>query len=553
VDDDGQHFPGLKGQIDETSEEDNRLIHEFSVLGELNATISTLLQILTIPSVTFLREEQPIVPLVFFEPRSSNIPARYDTVLSVIAQRLQTNPDVILELRGYYDVETDGENEFSIAQERMETVKKQLTKMGTPPSSIIMLSSAEYDAGKERIPVIRANIPQRDKKMVQDENRRVEMIARFENTKHLVYEFPLSLADAEIPLQNRNVIDTLANKIGGILCSDHSSIVLVEGVVPRGGDAVDFLQKTSMVRDYLIPRLQVFCPLERIPVAIAGEGTEGLVRIWLSAEGIVFKPVENVEAAKEFIIPDDMNKNLLVISVSAPELIRNFSIFAYNEDKGDTVRFFASGDGPPPAQIVWDWRDDDGNLIDPRGTYRAVMLLEDRFGHIYRFQSEPMWVVVEELEYRLESSIVVQFSFDETVSESKYLESRLEEFARQIVDKALLPGNQIIVRLTGHTDIIGTETRNQRLSEERAEKELEKFRDLLQFVLRLDNLSDLNEWLRKNKVTLESRGVRDKEPYEIERYRNGKFEKVLVGDNVTPEGRSVNRRVVIEIEERMTK
>ena len=291
VDDDGTRFPGINGRVAETSEEDNQYTHEFLVFGDMKATVSPLIQVLTIPSITFIREEQPIVPLVFFKEKSAEILPKYDTTLSIISQRMIDNPDVVLELRAYVDVETDGDS-TSLVKKRAEAVKDRLVKLGTPPSSVIIVSPDEYDYKKPRISTVRENIPPRDKRMVQEENRRVEMVARFEGIPHLVYEFPLEPSAEEIPNKDRAVLDTVADKLAGVLCSDHSAIILIEGIVAKGGNPVEYLRTLDIVRKYLLPRLQVFCPLERIPIAIAGEGKRSKVRIWLSAEAIIFKPIE---------------------------------------------------------------------------------------------------------------------------------------------------------------------------------------------------------------------------------------------------------------------
>ncbi len=553
ADDDGSHFPGIFGKIDETNEEDNRFTHQLTILGQLNVTLSPLLQVLTIPTVTFVREDEPIVPIVFFDSASASVPERFDSTLAIIAERLQMNPDVVLELRGYIDTSSDGNN-AELAVARMDSVAEKLIRLGVPPSSIVKVDSTEYDPTKPRIPIKRPKIPADERRMIEEENRRVEMIARFENIPHMVFEFPLGGDAKQIPEKYRITLDTIAQKLAGVLCSDHSAIILVEGVLSQNEDPVAMLRTLDIVRNYLLPRLQVFCPLERIPVALAQEKTKkSMVRIWLSAEKIIFQPIEQAEAAKEFKIPDDVRRNLIIISVNEPEYVRSYRLYAVNEDVGREIKHFAAGDGPPPSQVVWDWRDDNGNLIDPRGTYRIVLEVTDEMGRKYKFTSEPIWVIVEEWEHRFESSIVVQFTFDEAVSTSKYLESRLEEFAREIIDKTQIPDNVVKVQLTGHTDIIGTPSHNLKLSRLRAEKELKYLRYLLKFLLSLETDTQLDQWMKEHNLTLKAVGMGESQPYYIERYRNGKFEKVLVGDNRLPEGRSVNRRVVIDIDEMIKK
>ena len=553
ADDDGSHFPGIFGELDESQEDDNRIDHNLLVFGKLIVSISPLLQVLSIPTVTFVRQDEPIVPVVFFDSSSTIVHERFDTMLSIIAQLLQSNPDVVIELKGYIDPESDNKK-LDYAVTRMDSVAQKLIRLGVPPSSIVKIDTAEYNPTAPRISLTSENISLQEKRMIAEENRRVEMSARFQNIPLMVYEFQLPAGSQDIPKKNREVLDTIAEKLAGVLCSDHSAVILVEGIPGYDDDPVDVLLSLDIVRKYLLPRLQVFCPLERIPISLGeGDAKKALVRIWLSAEKIIFKPIEQAEVAKEFKIPDDVRRNLIIISVNNPESVNRYKIFAINEDVDDTVRIFAAGDGPPPSQVVWNWRDDNGNLIDPRGTYRIILDLTDELGQKYHIISDPIWVIVEEWEHRIESSIVVQFSFDEAVTESKYLESRLEEFARLIIDKSQIPDNSIIVRLTGNTDIIGTPIRNQRLSEIRGKKELKYLRNMMRFILGLDSDLELDQWLKRNNTQLKSTGKRDTQPYTIERYRNGDFEKVIIGDNSKPEGRSINRRVVIEIDEMIKK
>jgi len=553
VDDSGSNFPGILGKIEEAYEDDNRYIHEIIVFGDLTVSITPLLQVLAIPTLTYIREDEPIIPVVFFDSLSAEVPNRFDSTLAVIAERLQLNPDVVIELKSFIDEESDSNNS-SLVLSRAESMRDKLVRFGVPFSSVGIRDTSEYDYRKPRIPITSETISSDEKKMIQDENRRVEMIAHFADIPYLVYEFELGAGSVEIPDMHKSIIDTITERMAGVLCSDHSAIILLEGYYAHKQDPIEVLSVLDVVRDYLRPRLQIFCPLDRIPIALGDiESRKIRIKIWLSAEKIIFKPIEQAEAAKEFKIPQDFHSNLIRIAINRPENVRKYDVSILNEESDVTIKKLVKGDGPPPSQVVWDWRDDNGNLIDPRGRYRIVLIVTDQIGQVYRVLSEPIWVTVEEWEHRLESSMVVQFSFDEATSESRYLESRLEVFARSIIEKAQIPDNSLVVRLTGHTDIIGKSSYNLNLSRLRAEKELRILRYLFRFILGFATEHELDQWLVVNKVKLEAVGERDNNPYTIERYRNGVFEKHVLGDNSLPEGRSINRRVVIEIEEMIKK
>ncbi|MGC9316042.1 MAG: hypothetical protein ACP5G4_10540, partial [bacterium] len=57
----------------------------------------------------------------------------------------------------------------------------------------------------------------------------------------------------------------------------------------------------------------------------------------------------------------------------------------------------------------------------------------------------------------------------------------------------------------------------------------------------------LDKWLEDHRVTLDYEGKSYREPMMVSRFEEGYWKRELVGDNTLPEGRLVNRRVVLEI------
>ena len=98
--------------------------------------------------------------------------------------------------------------------------------------------------------------------------------------------------------------------------------------------------------------------------------------------------------------------------------------------------------------------------------------------------------------------------------------------------------------IEGHTDVIGRISRNKQLSLERAEA----VEDLLR--LTMANILDMSQqalktWLSEHGVSLSSTGLGATKPLEVEIFRNGAKEKKLVGDDSLPEGRTINRSVIV--------
>jgi outer membrane protein OmpA-like peptidoglycan-associated protein len=146
------------------------------------------------------------------------------------------------------------------------------------------------------------------------------------------------------------------------------------------------------------------------------------------------------------------------------------------------------------------------------------------------------------------SSIIIQFVFDEISSTSRFLESRIDLFAQWILKISSNPEIESAeIKVLGHTDRIGSSGRNTELSEQRAQKEYDAIRVHLAAMLGLTELSDVDKWLQSKKIHLRRIGLADAQPYIVNKFQNERFEQLLIGDNNYPEGRSINRRVVIEV------
>jgi len=71
----------------------------------------------------------------------------------------------------------------------------------------------------------------------------------------------------------------------------------------------------------------------------------------------------------------------------------------------------------------------------------------------------------------------------------------------------------------------------------------------MKYLLNLKTDAELDKWLKDHQVELRAKGFGEREPYTIRRWnsKTKQAEIVTIGDNGYPEGRTVNRRVILEM------
>ena len=123
-------LPRIHGKIDEEDWDNNTGVGEFYVYAPVEATITPAQTALSVTKMSVYQEEEPIIPFVFFDVKSTDIDERFNRMLSIVASRLATNPDATLLIRGYYSQYSEGDtlNGWSLAQNRAESVKSRLVQ-----------------------------------------------------------------------------------------------------------------------------------------------------------------------------------------------------------------------------------------------------------------------------------------------------------------------------------------------------------------------------------------------------------------------------------------
>ncbi|MBN1754571.1 type IX secretion system membrane protein PorP/SprF [bacterium] len=555
VDDDGLMIPELNGEIEEIDEDNNKGMVEVDVFPFPKGTVKPRETVLNISKITLVREEQPLVPMVFFDPGNTDVGDRFDPLLATIAKRLEENPDVIINLYGYYNPESEGVGSdlfgAKIAEDRAVAVRSALLKhVPGARGQIRIVPTESYDVSRRRAGYSEEH-QEEDVPLAEAENRRVEIRANIEKYEEKEYTIYFNHNSAEIDPSGISQLREHASEFKEILENNPEMILLIEGFVTEEEGVLGELSfdRASNLKQQLGSILgDEFTSKHFNKIFIKGNtdtfAAQGKVVVGMSGEGLAYRPMEGIMAAKEFELEEEQ-ANFLTITSDVPAGVDSYKVSIIKPD-GQLFKVLAEGSGAIPTGIPWDWKDEDGNLIDPNQKYICRMDIKDKLGQTFTTFSDTLRAEVTRRMQQTETLIIVQFTFDEKISESKFLESRIEYVARKFIEKAQQPKKKLVAVVGGHTDVIGMDRRNRELAEFRAQKEEENLRRYLVYLLGLNSNSELNSWLAEHNTTLTSKGFADSKPYIIDRWEENQFKTYEIGDNNLPEGRTINRRVVIE-------
>ncbi len=553
VDDRGDRIPEIRGKVPEEDEANNTGMGECDVFLSPEGNIKPRDEKLKVSKLTLYQEEEPMIPIVFFEKESATIDARYDAMLSEVADRLKVNPDVLIYLRGYYDEESEqGDNKESLALSRARAVEGKLTSLGAPASQVKVVDSGFF-MGKSRAGNLSNQWISRDKKLMSAENRRTELSAWFPQGVDFLIEIPL--AGNKLGQDGMNNIGGQIGAIQNLLSRNPEAMILVESAYNKDTkeDADLAFMRVIEVGRYI--REQLGSDLEervKIHAAFEPEAEVEQVLVYPNSEGVIWRPKVGDRVFTDYQV-EGAEENLVQIDATVDAGVDSFGVVIVNE-KGQLVRTLAYGKGDIPSGLAWDWRDNSGELLDFDNKYFAKLDIRDKMGENFLTYSDTMEIQVTRQSKRIESLVIVLFRFDEDVPESKFLETRVEYVARRFIERADKANTRVTAFVTGHADSIGPEYDNIALSSKRANRELNNLKNYMIYLLNLNSHAELDKWLKDRNVSLSAKGFGESKPYEILRWTGETVERVLLGDNGYPEGRTVNRRVLLELEsERETK
>ncbi|HHS50440.1 MAG TPA: hypothetical protein ENN07_04930 [candidate division Zixibacteria bacterium] len=547
VDDRGDRIPERHARIPEVDETNNTGMGEFEVFLTPEGFIRPRDEKLRVSKLTLYQEEEPLIPIVFYEKEATAIDSRYEPMLSEVANRLKENPDVLVYLRGYYDEESEpGDNQEALALSRARTVGDRLRGLGAHAGQVVVVESGYY-MGKTRAGTIEDQWIPRDRTLMSQENRRVELSAWFPQGMDFLIEIPMT--GTTLGTDGRSNIAGQMGAIENLLARNPEVMILVESSydVDNQEEVNNAFLKAMAVGRHL--RDQVGEGLEeriKIHASFQPEADAEKVLVFPNSEGVIWRPKVGDRVFTDYQV-EGAEENLVQIDATVDAGVDSFGVVIVNE-KGELVRTLAYGKGDIPSGLAWDWRDNNGELLDFDNKYFAKLDIRDKMGENFLTYSDTMEIQVTRQARRIESLVIVLFQFAQDVPESKFLESRVEYVARRFIERAERPNTRVTAFVTGHTDSIGPEYANIDLSRRRAVRELNNLKNYMIYLLNLDSHAQLDKWLADRNVTLTSRGFGETKPYEILRWTGETVERVQLGDNANPEGRTVNRRVLLELE-----
>ncbi len=550
VDDDASELPTIKGTIEELDEANNVAGNMIKIFPGPVPTISFRQDTLNITRLTFQETELPIVPIIFFDNGSAEIPERYKPILDKLADRIKNNPDVVINVSGYVDPDGEGTDPELGTRREDAVVNYIAAKVGAAnqirrndandPKKRLAGGGQAY-AGMERYNT-----------MVQSENRRVELSSEIPS---------LTLAQVEQTIKYPDKVCAVSHDFSpqaatykSILERNPDIMLLIEGYANKadGPNCLEPAFKRSTGLKDQLKKVVPFYLWDRIfawgsdkPV----EG-EGFAKISLLADGIIYKPFEGKRIPKGVTVENP--QNFVQTSVQADNAIISHRMELV-ELGGDKVKQFAVGEGEPAAGLPWDWKLDNSDYLQGGKFYVGHVTVTDELGAVGEAYSETLVVNQIDKVLGIETMLIVVFQFDKDAAISPYYHSRMEAVARRIIELAEHEPGELTVAVTGHTDVIGLARRNQELSEQRGATELENLKIYLSNLLNLPTFGDVDKWLAERKVKLITEGFGDKTPYTLKKISgaDGSVTETLLGDNNLPEGRIINRRVLVEFRSKL--
>ncbi len=526
-----------KNEIIEKNEENNRLEKTLFIHPYPRIALDALGETLTLVQKTDIFRNEPLVPIIFFGENSVEADSLYFKTICEIAKRLKENPDILLEIRGYYDIDGDKINNISDGKElaiaRAMAVKNAFVKIGGDDKRLMVISDG-YDFSAKRAYKQDFEGTRRGKRLIAEENRRVELNARL-NAQELVYSEP---GDS----LNDKFLDNLSS-LAPIIERNPSLIVMVSliGGQKPTSDYDIYLRLAKIAAQKIIenlpPQIRSRVYFEHVPE----ESDSVRLRVSLLASPILFDPIQIEKRAVSYQAKPENSYVKFVPKFALSQKISHYKLIV--EDTNGDIFWFSGGETIPDT-IEWNWQNKKGDYPSVWETYRAKLIIRDEFGYTAESEPVPLFINLENIENLKENLILTQFIFGETESEVKHQNARIEYIARQILNR-LRNESDFSIEISGHTDNVGVKEGNMRLSLERARTATEKLRNYLFELISFTNENELESFLQKKNIKLNYKGLGDTTPLTVVNYDENRPVNLLLGDNNNPLGRIINRRVEI--------
>ncbi|MCK5833133.1 type IX secretion system membrane protein PorP/SprF [bacterium] len=519
-----------KNTIKESDEENNSAITSVEIFFPPTIEVSATPKTLRINQASYINQDESIVPVIFFTQGSSEIDIRFDSLLDILSERILLNPSAKFVINGYYDSLSEPDSR-EIAAKRARAVRSALLKRAAEAKARIIIGDEPPD--KRR--VARESQYTEYQRLVDEENRRVEIEIEMPDVR---FESDVALFDSH---QAKNIVADVLDEL-----KSNPLSMLVIRVSEKGVLLEEAIYKSLQIKRILLGELPEF--LKHRVLASSDETlSEGKVLAFLSGDAIAYKPRE-IHSALSYE-PEEFADCQIVFSAHSEIDISEWELF-FLDEKDNRLLTIASGEDRVNERISWDWRDSEGGLIPFGEKFAVCISAVDELGQTSeKCTRKELGTEVIYREERTDRLLLVQFIFDAPSPQSRYLKDRLEWVARYIVEKGSSDESSIYAELQGHTDIIGGHRRNLELSRDRAKSVEIRLMAYMTGILELTDGENLEQWMIEHDVNILSKGYAETEPYTLELWKEGFLVREQIGDDGLPEGRVINRRVVVTITE----
>ncbi len=446
--------------------------------------------------------EFPCVAAVFFDSGSDVVHERFDGFLREVVRRLSQNPDVVVEVRGYYHPAGDGAlGSADLATRRAKSVRERMLAFDASVAERVLVQPSVDPTALRR-----GQLNSLDAK-IQQENQRAELSAR------CIEEIRVDAASPDDLLDRLHEGSTLY-RIERTLLDNPLVVGVVFGdnICSKGATGVGY-KVLDELRSRLVKRLSP-AAAERIYIALrwTESGAKGYSFV-LTAEPLSEKPF-GFGGASGF-----GGTNPVEVDAEGTEPLE---LALFRCDGLCAVGFGA--DDRAAVRIE--------DLPSPLWSYRASALVRTPAGHAERLWSKPLEFKLGEEVSCSERLVLALYRLDQlSAPQSPAVCAARDAIARHIA--RLARKNAVSVVVSGHTDDIGDDEKSRQMSLFWAEREREILAGLVAFYLGVapQKLSDAG-------VELSAVG----RAYAVPAAAGS-----LRADGSTPEGRCALRRVEVEI------
>ncbi len=461
-------------------------------------------------------QEIPQIPYIFFDKDSSGVAEdRFNLFLDALSQRLMANRDARITLKGYNDYFTEA-GQPELARKRAWRVREFLIAKGAPEDKIAISDAPDDSLYKTITGSMRRLSKEIEQLRAEEENRRVEIFGI--SPIEYAYNEALDKKDEIVELLKNNPDYNLVFTVPD---TSLKSLRVVYGIKEN---YIEQMPENIKKRSFLSSRI-----------------TDS-IRVIIDPDGIIYRPRLGRTTLDIGSITDSVD---IRINARLPLAVKYYRVTIEDVD-GNLVRELSVGKDKIPGNLSWHWTDEDNRLADYRKKYYAHLEFIDAEDKTWHCASDTSMIIkITGSEKRQEEMMMVQFAFATDLTNISYFENRWEYVAKRLFQTAGENGDSIQLTIIGNTDDIGSDAYNLKLSESRAQNQMERLYQYMHVMLNHNQKESIDEWFKRMHITISGRGVGATSPFKLhgDELQVGK----ILGDNRKPEGRCMNRNVIFRI------